>query len=254
MKRCLITGAADGIGRALAFRLGAAGYEVVGVDRDEARAAATSEALEEAGIPCTFLRADLASSAAVDGALDVLAGRPAFDVVVHNAGISHVGRFGTSDLAAQQRVLAVNLRAPMVMTARLLEADKVLAGGSLVFLSSLSHQVSYPGAAVYAATKDALAAYARSLRVALAPRDIHVLRVFPGPVRTEHAARYSPPGSDASKRMAPDVLAAKIERALRARRAVLVPGGAAKVAAGLGRVTPGLMERVMKRVILDKLP
>jgi len=97
-------------------------------------------------------------------------------------------------------VLAVNLTAPLHLTGALLQAGKIAPGGSLVFVSSLSRLLSYPGAAVYAASKDGLASYARSLAVALAPQKMHVLTVYPGPTRTAHARRYSPDNSREARR------------------------------------------------------
>ncbi len=232
MKRALITGAAAGIGKALSERFAGAGYNVTGIDVADG---------------------DLADRGAVDALAARLATEQPFDLVVHNAGISHVGRFDGSDLEAQQRVLDVNLTAPMVLTARLLEANRVNEGGCLVFVSSLSHYVGYPGASVYAATKDGLASYARSLSTALKPKRIHVVRVFPGPTRTEHAKRYSPAGSKESSRMDPAVVARYVERAVRKHKKVVVPGFGNRLAARLGRVAPGTMGRLMKRVILDKL-
>lgn len=248
MTRVLITGAADGIGRALACAYRARGAGVLGVDVDAERAAALTA---HHGI--AFELCDLADRADVDALVERLAVAAPFDVVIHNAGISAVGRFATSDLAAQRRVTSINLEAPLVVTAGLLGAGRVAAGGSLVFVSSLSHQVGYPGAAVYAATKDGVASYARSLSVALAPERIHVLRVFPGPTRTEHAARYAPKGSDASKRMPPETVAARILRAIDRRRRVLIPGIGNRVAARLGAVAPRFMDRMMRKLILEKL-
>ncbi len=232
MKRALITGAAEGIGEALAERFADARYDVTGVDIEDG---------------------DLSDRAAVDALAKRLAEAPPFDLVIHNAGISHVGRFDASDLAAQARVLEVNLAAPMVLTARLLETGRVEDGGCLVFVSSLSHYVGYPGASVYAATKDGLASYARSLASALKPQRIHVVRVFPGPTRTEHAKRYSPAGSSEAKRMDPAVVARHVERAVRRRKRVVVPGFGNRVAARLGRLMPNTMGRLMKKVILDRL-
>ena len=244
MKRALITGAADGIGRALAERLQKAGWAVVGLDVDEGRLA---------GAPFEFEICDLASESSIASVLRRFEAAEPFDLVVHNAGISCAGRFETSDIEQQVVVLAVNLRAPLLLTAGLLKAERLRDGGSVAFLSSLSHQVSYPGAAVYAATKDGLTSYARSLSVALAPRQVNVLTVFPGPVRTAHARRYSPPGSSEKGRLEPDVLAAKIEKALLRRRRILLPGGGAKVFAFLGRWAPWLTESAMKKAILDKM-
>ncbi|MEZ4606833.1 MAG: SDR family oxidoreductase [Deinococcales bacterium] len=63
----------------------------------------------------------------------------------------------------------------------MLATDKLSKGSSLIFISSLAHFVSYPSASSYAASKTGLAAYARSLRIQLAPQGIHVLTVFPSP-------------------------------------------------------------------------
>jgi short-subunit dehydrogenase len=245
--RALVTGAADGIGRALAERLLAQGAEVVGVDVDAGRTATLPGA--------RWHLADLGDPGAVDRLARALGEEEPFDLVVHNAGVSCVGRFADSDLGAQRRVLRVNLEAPLVLTPALLRRSRLREGATLVFVSSLSHQLGYPGAAVYAASKDGLAAYARSVRAALRTRGLGVLAVFPGPVRTAHAERYAPPGADASRRRPPGQVADDILAALRRRRATLVPGWGPRLAAAtLGAWLPGLADRLMKRAILDRLP
>ena len=244
MTRVLITGAADGIGRALAEHMQADGATVVGLDVDAERAAAC---------PFEVRVCDLADPQAIAATLDALEEEPAFDVVIHNAGISCTGPFETSDLDQQRRVIDVNLRAPMLLTAGLLARERIADGGSVVFLSSLSHQVGYPSAAVYAATKDGLTSYARSLYVALGPRKVNVLTVFPGPVRTAHARRYAPPGSKESGRMPPETLARHVARAIRRRKRILLPGAGAKVFAWAGRLLPGVTERAMKKALYDPL-
>ncbi len=251
MKRCLVTGAAAGIGRALALELSRAGFFVHGVDVDAAAGAATASELEG---PSDFTIADLASDGDVARAAAELVERPPFDWVVHNAGINAVGAFARSELEPQRRVMAINLLAPLLLTAELLRAERIARGGSLVFVSSLSRFVGYPGAACYAASKDGLASYARSLSVSLAPRGIHVLTVYPGPTRTEHARRHSPPGSSEAKRMPPEELAVRIRRAVEARKRVLIPGAANRFSAALGHVAPRVAERAMKKLIFDKLP
>lgn len=245
-RRALVTGAADGIGRALAERLRDAGTEVLGVDCDAARASTVP------GV--RFLLGDLGDPADLARLEEALAREGPFHLVVHNAGINRVGRFEHSDLAEQRRVLDVNLRAPLLLTRRLLAEGRVARGGSLVLVSSLSHAVGYPGAAAYAASKDGLAAYARSLGPALRQDGIHVLRVLPGPVRTAHARRHAPPGADESRRMPPERVAEAILAGVARRRRVLVPGLANRVAAVLGAWLPGRMDRLMRRLILDRLP
>lgn len=249
-KRCAVTGAASGIGRSLAAAYVKRGFEVVGIDRDEDGLVALER---ELGASFSFIRADL-EEAELESLTSQLADGPPLNVFIHSAGINHVGAFSRTDLSRQRAVLEINLSAPLYLSAQLLRKDLLVRGSSLVFISSLSHFVGYPGASVYAASKSGLAAYARSLSVALAPRGIHVLSVYPGPTRTKHAAKYSPDNSLESRRMPPDVLAEKIVRAVQAKRAVLVPGMSNKVMALFGRLAPGVAGRIMRRAILDKLP
>ncbi len=252
MKHCAITGAADGIGKALAFAFGRAGYVITGIDRDAALAGRTGDELASAGIKATFIAADLA----VADDLDLVAARlrdgPPINVMIHNAGINAVGHFGRIDMHDQHAVLGVNLVAPLLLTAALLRDDLVAPGASLVFMSSLSRFVGYPGAAVYAATKDGLASYARGL--AVARPDLHVVTVYPGPTRTAHARRYSPDNRREARRMPPERVAAHIFAAVRDRRRTVIPGRGNQLFAVVGRLVPSLTTWLMRKTLLEKLP
>ncbi|NJL34946.1 MAG: SDR family NAD(P)-dependent oxidoreductase [Chloroflexaceae bacterium] len=103
--RCIITGAADGIGKALAWQYARAGYQVVGIDRDTARLAQTRAEFAAAGYPLPCIVADLAQPDAVADAVRILAASGPFDVLIHNAGINAVGHFAASNLARQRAVL-----------------------------------------------------------------------------------------------------------------------------------------------------
>jgi len=252
--RAVITGAAEGIGRALAEAFAGRGYAVTGVDVNAACASRTQMELASRALSIDFLQADLSRPADLDRLARELIGGPTIDLFVHNAGINAVGPFAASDLAVQRKVLDVNLAAPLQLTAALLRAGKIAApGGSLVFISSLSRLLSYPGAAVYAASKDGLTSYARSLAVALAPQGIHVLTVYPGPTRTAHARRYSPDNSREARRMPPEALAAAVVRAVQRRQRVLVPGLGNKLFGVIGRWLPSLAEWAMKKTLWEKL-
>ncbi|MFN8487436.1 MAG: SDR family NAD(P)-dependent oxidoreductase [Caldilineaceae bacterium] len=253
VRHCVITGAADGIGKALARQFAAAGYMITGIDLDAERAMRTQAELQNAGAAVRFALADLAKPSDLDKVLALLAERPPIDVMIHNAGINAVGPFVTSDLARQQQVLDVNLVAPLLLTAGLLNQARLVQGGSLVFLASLSHFVSYPGAAVYAASKDGLASYARSLAVALAAQKLHVLTVYPGPTRTEHARRYSPDNRREHRRMSPERLARQIFTATQRRQRILIPGLGNQAFALLGRFFPRWTEQVMSRTLFAPL-
>ena len=251
-RHALITGFADGIGRALAEQFAQAGYLVTGVDVDEARARETVQFITQSGGQIGYKIVDLSQLIHVDNWLhEISRGRP-IDVLIHNAGISAAGHFVRLPLDQQLRVIDINLTAPLVMTARLLEAGALVTAGHIVLLSSLSVYVGYPGAAVYAASKDGLAAYGRALAAALAP-DVHLHTVFPGPTRTAHARRYSPDNSREEKRMPPEKVAEAIVTAVDKNQRLVLPGPAAKLFAALGKIAPTMMEQAMKKMLFEKL-
>ncbi len=248
---CLITGAADGIGRALALRYAQAGCHIVGIDIDAAKAAETRAEIEMQGGQASFILGDLSSHAGLETVLPQLAEFAPFSCVIHNAGISAVGRFEAVPLDKQLAVLRLNLHAPLWITAELFRQNWLTPKANFVFLSSLSYFASYPGAAVYAASKDGLANYARSLQAAW--RNGCCLTVFPGPVRTAHARRYSPDNSREDGRMPPETVAEAIFRAEQAGKSRLIPGGQNKFMGLAGHLFPGLLELGMKKMILEKL-
>lgn len=249
----IITGAAEGIGRALASRFGSEGYAIVGVDINMTLATQTQTDLARQNIDIVFQQANLGVASDLRKLATTLINGPAIDLLIHNAGINCVGPFATSDIAAQQAVLDINLKAPFQLTAALLHANKIARGGTIVFISSLSRWVGYPGAAGYAASKDGLASYARSLAVALAPQGIHVLTVCPGPTRTAHARRYSPDNTHETRRMSPDILAMAINHAVKHHQRTLIPGLGNQLSATLGRWAPSLAEWAMQKTLWEKI-
>jgi short-subunit dehydrogenase len=246
MKTCVITGAASGIGAALAHRYAAAGYHIIGIDRDASGAERVRTQLGS-----DFILAELSAHKGLERVALELAGTR-IDVLIHSAGLNDVIPFSQADIKTQSALFQVNLIAPIILTRRLLLNGNMASNSSIIFITSLSHQVSYPGAAVYAASKDGLVSFARSLSVALHP-DLHVLTVFPGPTRTPHAQQHSPDNRNASKRMAPEHLANLIYTAQQKRRYRLVPGFRNKVFAFFGTVLPAMAERIMRKSIFEKL-
>ena len=245
----LITGAVEGLGRALAEILLSQGHTVVAVDRNREGLHAMTQS--HVGL-CESRLVDMNDLETVR----LLADRPGsepFDLVILNAGISATGKFEEIPADAYDRLLNINLRAPLILASGLVAGGHIAAKGKIVFISSLSYAVGYPGASVYAASKDAIAVYAKSIRKAFKRRNVGVLTVFPGPVKTAHAEKYSPKGSSADKRMEPEKLAHMILKAAASRRAELYPGFAAQMAAFGGRLAPNLMMKLMRKAIFDKL-
>ncbi|WP_282610206.1 SDR family oxidoreductase [Pelagibius sp. Alg239-R121] len=244
--RIVVTGAASGLGAALSTRFLSARHTVLGID-----CAWPQDQHEETNVPNAIMRyrADLADRTAIAGLVERICEAGAIDVVIHNAGINAAGPFENLDQPAMHRIIAVNLRAPMLMTAALLKQGLISEGGSLVFVGSLSSYLSYPGAATYAASKDGLLAYAKSLTPALARRRIACLSVLPGPLDTAHARIHAPPGADERGRLDPAAAADEIYRAVQSKRESLVPGWRAKLYSGIGIASPRLAERMMRKII-----
>lgn len=243
-RKALVTGGSAGLGRAFAEALAGQGYAVTCVDR-------TGSELEP---PCRHLNCDLANRDAVDALLAELASEGPFDTVVLNAGISATGRFERIPPAAHSALIAVNTEAPMVLCAGLARSGALQRDGKVIFISSLSHRVGYPGAASYAASKDAIAIYAKSIRKPfLRDLGVSVCCAFPGPLRTQHAERHAPEDGRAEKRMAPDVAARLILNDAAKGRAVIMPGFGAKASAVAGRLFPALTARMMRSLVYDRL-
>jgi short-subunit dehydrogenase len=242
--KALVTGGSAGLGRAFVDELAGSGVEVVSIDR----------AAPEGETQATHLPCDLADRAAVDDLLPRLVEAGPFDLVIFNAGISATGRFEKIPLDAHLRLLTVNAETPIVLCAALASAGSIAPGATMVFVSSLSHMTGYPGAASYAASKDAVAVYAKSIRKPF-HKDIgvRVCCAFPPPIRTGHAARHAPPEANAEKRMAPEEAARLILRDAASGRAMILPGAAAKGFALAGGLLPNAVTRAMRRIIFEKL-
>jgi NAD(P)-dependent dehydrogenase (short-subunit alcohol dehydrogenase family) len=286
----LITGASTGIGRATALRLAAGGWTVLAGVRDpsagerlvaDAGAPArliplTLDVTDAAHIAAAAERVrEHAARAGVSPSGDDAA-RGGLDALVNNAGIA-VG--GPLELVSQEelrRQFEVNVFAQMAVTQALLPALRT-AGGRIVFVSSVGGRVSTPFVAPYAASKHAVEALADALRVELRTSHVQVALVEPGSVATPiwDKARGDADGftlppelqqqygkvpaamrkaleQTAGRGVAPEVVAAMIERALGARRmrARYLIGTDARVQLLLRRVLPDhAFDLVVRRVL-----
>ena len=244
VKRALVTGGSAGLGAAFVHWSHQNGYDVVVVDRDPPRSGET---------PVGFVQCDLASRDQTDRVIPELIAAGPYDVVILNAGINATGAFEKLDAQDHIDVLRINAEAPMLLSAGLLQAGALNKGATVVFVSSLSHFTGYPGASAYAASKDALAVYAQSLDKVARSKGVKISVAFPGPLRTDHAERHAPEGADASKRMAPELAASLIMTEALAGRKRLIPGMSNRIFALAGRILPGPVTALMRRLIYLRL-
>lgn len=240
--KALITGGSQGLGAALVRQLAAQHVEICVLDREAPPSAP--------GV--SYLNADLAHPDALDASVARLERRGPFDLVIMCAGISAVGSFEKDTLGESFKVVTVNAIAPVILTQRLFAHNLLAPRGRIVFVSSLSHFVGYPGASAYAASKDALVGFARSIRrPSRKNRQVTVQVAAPGPMKTAHAERHAPPGSSEKGRMEPEVAARAILRS--SRQFWIVPGASAKAFSLFGRLFPQTATRMMRRIIYERL-
>ena len=178
MRTALITGASSGIGAALARRL-APTWNLILVARRRDRQEAVAAECAHARIVVADLSADDGPEALARH-LELPRG---LDALVNNAGI-----FATADTAAYtashlSSILHLNAVVPMRLTAALL--PRLVRGGTIVNVSSVAAVADFSGCGAYAASKAALEAWSRSLRVEVRPQGLRVGVVAPGATDTE---------------------------------------------------------------------
>ncbi len=165
----VVTGAAQGIGRAVCELLFETGWSVVGIDQ-----------VASATVPWETRVADVADSTAL---ADALADLPRIDGLVNNAAVQHAAGLLETTPQEWDAVLAVNLRAPFVAVR---EAASRLAtvGGAVVNISSVHALATSANVAPYAASKGGLVAFTRAAALELAGQGVRVNCVAPGAVDT----------------------------------------------------------------------
>jgi NAD(P)-dependent dehydrogenase (short-subunit alcohol dehydrogenase family) len=184
-RNAIVTGASRGIGAATARALALAGARVALVARNEAALSEIAATLAGGGhpvvIPADLKEADEAERA-VEEAMGALGG---LDILVNNAAAAVRLPITETSAACIDEMLAVNVRAMLVMCGAVVPSMKERGWGSIVNVSSVSGLVGTPYRAAYAATKGAIDAATRSLALELGPYNIRVNSVAPGVVDTE---------------------------------------------------------------------
>jgi NAD(P)-dependent dehydrogenase (short-subunit alcohol dehydrogenase family) len=196
-RNVLVTGAARGVGLAIARRCGELGARLIIADilEDEGRAATAS--LQEAGFAARFIAVDLASPASIEAmAADIAAHEGTVHGLVNNAAIAtNVGgaRFEDIDIALWDRVMTVNIRGTWLVTRAIvaLMPEGRTSGGRIVNMASDTALWGPPRLLAYISSKGAVISMTRGMSRELGPRGIGIVALAPGIMRNE-ATEYVP--------------------------------------------------------------
>jgi len=181
-KRAIVTGAASGIGQAVAMRLLQEGAQVVAADLNEAGLAPVVAA---GGTPFVGNLATDADRASVEALFASIASEEGgLDILVNNAGIQRVGLTETFDPAVWEQVIQTHLMGTFHCSSMAIRSMRERGGGSIVQIGSVAGLIALPGRGPYAAAKAGMMSLTRVMAVEAADLGIRVNAVAPGSTRT----------------------------------------------------------------------
>jgi len=202
----IVTGAGQGIGRALALEFAATGSHLLLVGRKEDTLEETARLVRAAGGTAEILAQDLSARGAVDLVAATVASWDAVDLLVNNAGNVRAGRLEDSSEEDVRSMIDLNLTAPVLLTQALLPQLRLSGSGTGSLVLNISSEIALVGMpfyAVYAATKSGLASFGESLRRELHGTGVHIATVYPGATDT---AMMSTQTADWARRSVADVV------------------------------------------------
>lgn len=186
MKRVIITGASDGIGRSIAIKLAEDNYEVVLFGRNEARLKEVSHLCNDA----TYHAFDLNDINATTKAVEAVLQNGAIDGLINNAGIWH--KAGDLETISEDKIVEVintNLTSQIILTKKLLPYIRERKGSFIINVVSKSGITSQGGQSVYSASKWGLRGFTDVLRVDTAEDEVQIIGVYQSGTNTKLFAK-----------------------------------------------------------------
>ena len=252
-KVVIITGASSGIGKALAFELGARGAVVVIAARSKDKLEVIESDLKKTGINVLVVCTDVSIEADCRKLIDVTVekyGR--IDMLINNAGISMRALFEHVDLDVIRRLMDINFWGTIYCTKFALPY-LLKAKGSVVGVSSIAGFKGLPGRTGYTASKFAMQGFLETLRIENMKKGLHVLIACPAFTssnirKTALAADGTQQGESPRNEdhlMKAEVVAVKIADAIKKRRKILVITLEGKLIVLLNKLFPFFMDRMV---------
>jgi short-subunit dehydrogenase len=260
-----VTGAASGIGRALARELAARGADLALADRDEAGLAAVAAEIGNAR-KVTVHRVDIGEPQEIAAfAQAAIAAHPALGILINNAGVALLGGFSEIDQSQMEWLMNINFWGVVRTTRAFLPHLAAQREAHIVNLSSIFGIIGPPGQSAYSASKFAVRGFSESLRheLQMAKSPVRLSVVHPGGVST-NIARNSRSGSgvtdnarrsqaierfDAVARTSPDAAALRIIRGIEKNEPRILIGADARFMDLLQRFRPATYWSVLARRI-----
>jgi short-subunit dehydrogenase len=249
-KRALVTGAASGIGRAIAVRLAEQGADLFLVDVDEPGLANIVAEARQAGVEAIGRRCDVSQAADVSAAIAAILQRwGGVDILVNNAGITYYGPTDRMSAEHWDRVLQVNLHSHIQFTRELLPSLLARREAHVLNVASILGLVGMPKVNAYCTTKFALVGFSESLRAEFGREGLGVTVLCPGFVSTNLFASAPLEESAAEHKVPPKLICTTPERvaaaaikAIRRNRRLVVMGPLARLMYGIQRFMPAVMD------------
>jgi short-subunit dehydrogenase len=252
----ILTGASEGIGRALALQIAEPGLQIVICGRNAARLDDLKKALEAKGAGCITVAGDLAERSECQRAVETAVktyGR--IDTLINNAGITMWANFeDTTDPSLIEHVMRVNFLSAANCTHYALPY-LIKSRGRIAAVASIAGILGVPGHAIYGASKHAMMGFFNSLRVELKAKGVSVTMIAPDFVKTEIHMR----GLDASgkamgkriddKNMSAGDCARLMAKAISKRQRLLITSARGKLAYTVRDLLPGLVDIVSLRSV-----
>jgi short-subunit dehydrogenase len=259
--RIILTGASEGIGRALALELAGSGARLALAARDRERLESLAGECRARGGEARPLPTDVTSQQDCEWLMnETVTAFGGIDVLIHNAGITMWSRFDElRDLSIFERVMEVNYLAPVRLTALALPHLKQ-SKGLLVAVASLAGLTGVPERSAYAASKHAMIGFFESLRIELAGSGVDVSIVCPDFVVSEiHKRAVGPDGEPLgespmvkSKIMTAEECARRMARAIGRRERQLLMSARGKLGRWLKLLAPSVIDRIAAKAIRDR--